>query len=509
VADDDQPTDELEGEGGGRARIGLADPPLIASGRRLGGRYVLNRVLGHGGMAVVWLAIDERLDREVAVKVLSDTLTAEHDYRGRFRREAHVAAGLQHPNLVSVYDYDAGDRPYLVMEYIEGGDLAAALDAGTRPPAHQVGRELLSALQHIHGAGILHRDIKPQNVLIDGHGYARLTDFGIARPSNAAQLTKTGHVIGTERYLSPEVRGGEPATERSDLFALGVLLAELGGEGPVLLLAERLRDPDPTQRPASAAAALAELERTTEAGPPGTATQPFSIEPEPRGPRRFEPTVTRPRSPQRRSRFVALAAVGLAILALAIALLAGGGGEGGDGRLAAGGGDKPEQSGGGSEGSPPAETSTGEQTTDEPSATEEPATTEDTGGTAAPASDDGFALNEQGFALIGEEDYAGAVPVLEKAVGLLRDSGDEQTYNYALYNLATAYLGVDRPEDAIPLLEERMQYEDQLDTVQRTLDEAEAAAGVESPATAKPPKEEKPGKGPKDGKVPPGHADDE
>src|SRR5688500_10417751 len=200
---------------------------------------MLESRIGYGGMAVVWLATDERLDRQVAVKVLSEALTAEHDYRGRFRREAQVAAGLQHPNLVSVYDYDAGDRPYLVMEYIEGGDLAAAVEAGTAPPADQLARELLSALRHIHAAGILHRDIKPQNVLVDAHGHSRLTDFGIARPRDATSLTQTGQVIGTERYLPPEVRAGEPATERSDLFALGVLLADLGDGGAVALLADR------------------------------------------------------------------------------------------------------------------------------------------------------------------------------------------------------------------------------------------------------------------------------
>ncbi len=511
--DDDQPTDELDAEGGGRARAGLADAPLISSGRRLGGRYVLDRVLGHGGMAVVWLATDERLDRQVAVKVLSDTLTAEHDYRGRFRREAHVAAGLQHPNLVSVYDYDAGDRPYLVMEYIEGGDLAAALEAGTAPPADQIGRELLTALHHIHGAGILHRDIKPHNVLIDGYGHARLTDFGIARPSNATSLTQTGQVIGTERYLAPEVMKGEPATERSDLFALGVLLAELGGQGPVILLSERLRDPDPAKRPASASAALAEFGQTTSVAPAGEPTQPYSIEPEPTGPRPFEPTVAGPRSVQRRNRFVALAAVGLAVLALAVALLAGGGGDGDGVKLADQRGNNQQGSGDGGDGSqqsPPAETSTSAQsTTSEPETTAEQ--TEDTGGTAAPAGDDPYALNDEGFALIGQGNYADAVAPLEKAVELLRDSGDQATYNYALYNLATAYLGVDRPEDAIPLLEERMEFDDgQLAEVQAKLDEAYAAAGVEPPKgeKPKPEKAEKPGKGPKDGKVPPGHEDD-
>ncbi len=508
MAGDDQPTDELDAENGGRAPAALADPPLIAAGRRLGGRYVLDRRLGHGGMAVVWLALDERLDREVAVKVLSDTLTAEHDYRGRFRQEAHVAAGLQHPNLVSVYDYDAGERPYLVMEYIEGGDLSAALEAGTAPPADQLTRELLSALNHIHGAGILHRDIKPQNVLVDGHGHSRLTDFGIARPLDATSMTKTGHVIGTERYLAPEVMRGEPATVRSDLYALGVLLAALGSEGELAALADRLRDPDPELRPASASAALAELGRIP--GPAGTATQPYAMETEPQGPRPFEPTIVGPRSRQRRNRFIALAAVGLAVAAAAVALLAGGGDEGGGSGQTSAQRDKPEQSGNGSGGaaeSAPAETTEEPATTEEPSTTEEPA--EDTGGAAAPATDDGFALNDQGFALLGEGNYEEAVPILEQAVDALSTSADEQTYNYALYNLATAYMGVDRAADAIPLLQERMRYDDgQLAEVQKTLDEAYKATGEKPPKEEKAPKPEKPGKGPPTGQVPPGHVDD-
>ena len=189
----EQPTDELP-----TGRSALADPPLIAAGRRLGGRYRLERRLGHGGMAVVWLATDERLGRPVAVKVLSETFTADRDYLGRFAREARVAAGLQHPNLVAVYDYDAGERPYLVMECVEGGDLAGLLERGEAPSVEQLAEELLAALRHIHDAGVLHRDIKPQNVLVDGYGHARLTDFGIAMPADADSLTRTGELIGTE-----------------------------------------------------------------------------------------------------------------------------------------------------------------------------------------------------------------------------------------------------------------------------------------------------------------------
>ncbi|MDX6581844.1 MAG: eukaryotic-like serine/threonine-protein kinase [Solirubrobacterales bacterium] len=513
MADDDQqPTDELDAERGGRAPAGLAEPPLITSGRRLGGRYLLDRRLGHGGMAVVWLATDERLGREVAVKVLSDTLTADHDYLGRFRREAQVAAGLQHPNLVSVYDYDAGERPYLVMEYIEGGDLAAATEAGAIPPAGLIARELLSALRHIHSAGILHRDIKPANVLIDSYGHARLSDFGIARPRDATALTSTGQVIGTERYLAPELMEGEPASERSDLYALGVMLADLGGmEYGEARLADRLRDPDPAVRPASASLALAELERADAAAPAGAATQPYAVEPPAAaaaaGGRPFEPTIAT-RVERRRSRVPELAALCLSVVAaVALALiLAGGGGDNGGASPAANHDHAQGSSGGSGHPSGGAGSTSQQATTSEPTTTSS-TTTDASGGTPAPAGDDGAALNDQGFALVQQGDYAGAIPVLEKAVGLLRDSGDQTTYNYALYNLATAYLSAGRPEDAIPLLEQRMQFDDgQLDEVQRTLDEAYQAAGQKPPKPEKPPK---PGKGPKDGHVPPPFEDGE
>ena len=261
--DHEQPTDELDLERGGEGGTAVAEPPLITAGQRLGERYLLDRRLGHGGMSVVWLATDERLRRPVAIKVLSDVLTADATYLDRFRREAKVAAGLQHPNLVSVYDFHAGARPYLVMEYVEGGDLAGRVQRGAAPTAERLARELLAALAHIHAAGVLHRDIKPQNVLIDAEGHARLTDFGIAQPRDAASLTRTGQVLGTEAYIAPEVKAGEPASERSDLYALGVLLADIAREGagaPLWALTDRLREQAPEARPESASDALAELE---------------------------------------------------------------------------------------------------------------------------------------------------------------------------------------------------------------------------------------------------------
>ena len=502
MADTQQPTDELP-DPDRRKATGVAEPPVIAPGRRLGGRYRLERRLGHGGMAVVWLATDERLDREVAVKVLSDTFTSERNYLGRFAREARVAAGLQHPNLVSVFDYDAGERPYLVMEYVEGGDLAARLQSGEAPAAEKLAEQLLSALRHIHAAGVLHRDIKPQNVLIDGYGHARLTDFGIAMPVDATALTTTGEVIGTKSYLAPEVMRGRPATERSDLFALGVVLADAAREGAdagFWRLTDRLRDPDPDARPDSAEAALAELAADRPTPPAGEPTQPYAIETEEpvatatTGRAPFEPTPTAAGSSPRRNRILALGAiVAIAVAGLAFAL-AGGSDGGGDGeRAAAGNGPEAEASrsgsgggngsgggsGGGSGNGSPTETVAEEPVAEEPPAEEPPATETPVADTGS----DPAALNDQGFALLGDQQYEEAVPVLEQAVDGLRDSGDDVTYNYALYNLASAYLGAGRPADAIPLLEERLGYDDgQLGEVQAALDQAYAEAGVEPPA---------------------------
>src|SRR5689334_18542300 len=194
------------------------------------GRYRLVERLGGGGMATVWMAQDTRLRREVAVKVISDALAAQAPYVERFRREARIAAGLSHPNLVDVYDFGSdGERPFLVMEYIDGGALGSGSAGATSPrvDTDALARELLDALGHIHAAGIVHRDIKPANVLVGPDGRARLTDFGIAQAEDSTALTDTGQVIGTLRYLAPEVARGRPATRRSDLYSLGVLLSEV------------------------------------------------------------------------------------------------------------------------------------------------------------------------------------------------------------------------------------------------------------------------------------------
>ena len=216
-------------------------------------------------MATVWLAEDEQLDRSVAVKFLSDTLASDPDYVARFAREARIAARVAHRNLVDIYDVDAeADRPYLVMEHVAGGTLDGLVARGDQPPAHELAHDLLSAVRAIHEAGIVHRDIKPENVLVGTDGRVRLTDFGIARGPDATKLTRTGEVIGTIRYLAPEIREGAAATAGSDLFALGVTLREsIGGAAPreLIALVTRLSEPDPRARFSSAAEALGALGR--------------------------------------------------------------------------------------------------------------------------------------------------------------------------------------------------------------------------------------------------------
>jgi serine/threonine-protein kinase len=195
------------------------------------GRYLLERELGRGGMATVHLARDAELDRPVAVKVLAGHLSSDEGFRERFTREARMAAGLSHPNVVQVFDAGEDDgRLFIVMEYVPGVTLADELRrAGKLAPAAAVDLALqaCAGLEHAHDAGLVHRDVKPGNLLLREDGALKITDFGIARAVEATQLTQVGSVLGTAAYLSPEQAAGEPVTAAADIYGLGVVLYEL------------------------------------------------------------------------------------------------------------------------------------------------------------------------------------------------------------------------------------------------------------------------------------------
>jgi serine/threonine-protein kinase len=195
------------------------------------GRYLLERELGRGGMATVHLARDSELDRPVAVKVLAGHLSGDEDLRERFVREARMAAGLSHPNVVQVFDAGEEDgRLFIVMEYVPGVTLADELSrAGRLAPAAAVDLALqaCAGLEHAHETGLVHRDVKPGNLLLREDGALKITDFGIARAVEATQLTQIGSVLGTAAYLSPEQAAGERVTAATDIYGLGVVLYEL------------------------------------------------------------------------------------------------------------------------------------------------------------------------------------------------------------------------------------------------------------------------------------------
>jgi eukaryotic-like serine/threonine-protein kinase len=194
------------------------------------GRYRVIRRLGSGGMANVYLAEDEELGRRVAIKVLDDKHAMDDQFVERFRREAKNAASLSHPNIVSVYDRgEAEGTYYIAMEYIEGRTLKDLIVARGPLPidkAVSYARQILGAVRFAHRKGIVHRDIKPHNVLVDTDGRLKVTDFGIAR-AGASQMTEAGSIIGTAQYLSPEQARGAPVDQRSDLYSVGVVLYEM------------------------------------------------------------------------------------------------------------------------------------------------------------------------------------------------------------------------------------------------------------------------------------------
>ena len=204
---------------------------MLSKGQKINDRYEIIKMIGEGGMANVYLANDNILERKVAIKVLRGDLSNDEKFIRRFKREALSVSNLSHPNIVEVYDVGEEDgNYYIVMEYIEGKTLKQLLQkrgALTLPEVIDIMSQLTEGLSHAHEAYIIHRDIKPQNIMIEDNGLVNITDFGIATDLNSTQLTQTNSVMGSVHYLPPEQANGKGSTIKSDIYSLGILMYEL------------------------------------------------------------------------------------------------------------------------------------------------------------------------------------------------------------------------------------------------------------------------------------------
>jgi serine/threonine-protein kinase len=329
----------------------------MSAAPRVARRYELVRPLGHGAMATVDLVHDVELDRAVALKRLAENLSRDEELRRRFIREARLAARLSHPNVVRVFDVgEDGGRPFIAMEYVEGETLADLIARRGRLPvaeAATLGVQMCTGLAAVHAAGLVHRDVKPQNLLLGTDGVLKLGDFGIAVGHEGTRLTIAGTVLGTAGYLAPEQARGEEVTAAADIYAVGAVLyelltgepartadslAELGsGDGfraPDLAVRVPSAPPElvaavtaclavtPEDRPASAAALARQLapvasEAATLALPPDPATRATEILARPAGSHRRRTT-------RRLAAAGGLVAAAVAGLVLAVALNSGG-----------------------------------------------------------------------------------------------------------------------------------------------------------------------------------------
>jgi serine/threonine-protein kinase len=430
-------------------------------------RYRGVRPIAHGGMGEIFVATDAELGREVVVKVLAERFAKDVSLRERFKREALAAARLSgNPNIVTIFDVDEhGGRPMIVMEHLTGGSLAERVSGRKPCPAPQVLdwlEEAAAALDAAHDAGIVHRDVKPGNLLLDERGHVKVADFGIASAAGLDSFTQTGTILGTAGYLSPEQARGERATASSDLYALGVVAWELlAGRRPFErqpataeamahvnapvpavheanpelpasfdAVFERALAKDPRARYASAADFVGDLRGALHDSAGDTWIVPTA-------PTRLAPATRSTGGPSRWW------------IPVLIALLAGG-------ALAAflvsRGSDNPSQPGVRTV----VRTVTGpgqtvrETVTTAP--TTSPTTTASTTASTPPSGQSGTQLNAAGFAKMQAGDYAGALPLLEQSVQLLNGSGriDEA---YADYNLAYTRRKLGRCDGVLDLLD--------------------------------------------------------
>jgi eukaryotic-like serine/threonine-protein kinase len=329
-------------------------------GQLIADRYELKDVIGTGGMSSVFCAHDTLLERDVALKILHEHHARDDDYVERFRHEARAVAQLSHPNIVTVIDRGEDDgRQYIVFEYVEGENLKQLVSRGPLPVRRtlELGLQIGRALAFAHSQGLVHRDVKSQNVLLSEEGRAKVTDFGIARSLDGVGLTTTGTVLGTSHYIAPEQARGQHVDEKTDVYSFGVVLFELlsgsvpyDGDSFLAVAMKHVNDPvpsvlerrpdcplrlaslieeclakDPAERP-TMETAVRELDATRtdlDARPDGDATMIVTAPPE----------VRRPRERRRRRRWPLLAALGAllaaAVVVTAVALIDDGGGGGG------------------------------------------------------------------------------------------------------------------------------------------------------------------------------------
>ena len=445
-------------------------------------RYQSPRRIGHGAMGDIYLATDETLGREVAVKLLSDRYAADVGIRERFKREALAAARLSgEAGAVTIFDVgEWEDRPFIVMEYLDGGSLEDRLRRdGAQPPARALAwlEQVAAALDAAHRHGIVHRDVKPANLLLNERGELRVADFGIASAAGMDSMTLTGTVLGTAGYLSPEQAQGERATPASDLYALAIVAYELlSGErpferesqtaeaaahvnAPVPSIAERCENlpheldrvfqralaKDPSRRYPSARELVAEL-RSALSGSAGTTR---------------ELAATRPRrSPARVIVPLVLLLLAAGIGAAVAAIVTSGGGSKGTvvTRTVAGTGG----------------TTTIRQTVTHATTAAAPAPPPPPPPPPAAVTGSGHSLNDQGYSRIQAGDYAGAVPLLQSAVQKLRGLGPGDPYEaFANYNLGYALYRLGRCSEAIPYLQRADQLEPQRHEPRQVLKRAE------------------------------------